>query len=95
MSKFAEKVSIWDIENKNCTEEEKNALINALEYTIKKLGLARKSFFALEDYYTSKMYGIDRFSLVIERKTTVGADHFYAVFENGNKYLKVIATLEK
>lgn len=92
MTKFTEKVSIWDIENKNCTEEEKNALLNALEYTIKKMGLARKSWYALEDYYTSKINGIDRFSLVIERKTTAGADHFHAVFENGNKYLKVIAT---
>lgn len=91
-SKLLKKVSIWDIINKNCTENEKKALINALEYTMRTMGISRKSWYTLEDFYTAKMYGIEQFVLVVERKTTAGVDIYEAEFQHGNKTLKVTAS---
>ena len=48
-----------------------------------------------EDYATAKQYGIDRFTLMIERKEVLGQEQWHGVFEYGSKNLKVIGTLEK
>jgi len=56
-------------------QTELEALPNAFEYTVKKMAttLARKAWYALEDYATARQYGIDRFTLMIERKEVLGA----------------------
>ncbi len=88
---------IEDVQNEKCTDAELEALLNAFEYTVKKMAatLARKSWYALEDYATAKQYGIDRFTLMIERKEALGQEQWHGAFEYGSKNLKVIGTLEK
>lgn len=97
MSKLFYKAMIEDVQNEKCTDAELEALLNAFEYTVKKMAttLARKAWYALEDYATAKQYGIDRFTLMIERKEVLGQEQWYGVFEYGSKNLKVIGTLEK
>ena len=58
-------------------------------------GSARKAWFALEDYATAKERGIDRFTLMLERRNVNGQEQWWGSFEYGGKKLKVIATLEK
>lgn len=97
MSKLFYKTMIEDIQNKKCTDWEQEALQNAFEYTVKKMAFtqARKAWYALEDYTTAKQYGIDRFTLMIERKEVLGQEQWHGVFECDNKNLKIIGTLEK
>ncbi len=57
--------------------------------------LARKSWYELKDYAASRQYGIDGFTLMIERKEVPGQEQWHGIFEDGSKNLKVIATLEK
>lgn len=104
MSKLYYKAMIEDVQNdpkggasQKCTDAELEALLNAFEYTVKKMAttLARKAWYALEDYATSKQYGIDRFTLMIERKEVLGQEQWHGVFEYGSKNLKIIGTLEK
>ena len=97
MSKLFYKAIIEDVQNKKCTLAEQEALLNVFEYTLKKMAstLARKAWFELEDYATSKQYGIDRFTLMIERKEVLGQEQWHGFFEHGSKNLKVIGTLEK
>jgi len=38
--------------------------------------LARKSWYALEDYATSKQRGIDRFNLTLERRNVNGQEQW-------------------
>ena len=104
MSKLHYKAMIEDIQNdpkgsasKKCTDAELEALLDAFEYTVKKMAttLARKSWHALEDYATSKQRGIDRFTLMLERKNISGQEQWHGTFEYGSKNLKIIGTLEK
>lgn len=97
MSKLFYKAMIEDIQNEKCTDAELEALLNAFEYTVKKMAttLARKAWYALEDYATAKQYGIDRFTLTLERRNINGQEQWHGVFEYGSKNLKVIGTLEK
>lgn len=97
MSKLFYLGFIEDVQNEKCTDSELKALLNAFEYTIKKMAttLARKSWYVLEDYATAKQQGIDRFTLMIERKQVLGQEQWHGTFEYGSKNLKVIGTLEK
>ncbi|EJF85549.1 hypothetical protein [Bartonella rattimassiliensis] len=74
MSKLFYKAVIEDVQNKKYTDAELEALLDAFEYTVKKIAttLARKAWYALEDYATAKQYDIDRFTLMIERKEILG-----------------------
>ncbi|WP_439271847.1 hypothetical protein [Pseudochrobactrum sp. HB0163] len=97
MSKLFYKAMIEDIQNDKCTDAELEALVSAFEYSIKRMAntLARKAWYELKDYATSKQHGIEGFTLVIERKKILGQEQWYGIFESGSKNLKVIATLEK
>lgn len=97
MNKLFYKAMIEDIQNEKCTGVEMEALLNTFEYTVKKMAttLARKDWYALEDYATAKQYGIDLFTIMIEPKDVLGQEQWHGVFEYGNKNLKVIGTLEK
>ena len=97
MSKLFYKAMIEDIQNEKCTDAELEALLDAFEYTVKKMAttLARKAWYELKDYATSKKQGIDRFTLTLERKDVLGQEQWHGVFEYGSKKLKVIGTLEK
>jgi len=97
MSKLFYKAIIEDIQNDKCTDAELEALLDVFEYTVKKMAttLARKSWYALEDYATSKQRGIDRFNLTLERKDVLGQEQWHGAFEYGSKKLKIIGTLEK
>tara|TARA_B100001778_G_scaffold210154_1_gene173942 strand:+ start:607 stop:900 length:294 start_codon:yes stop_codon:yes gene_type:complete len=97
MSKLFYKAMIEDIQNDKCTDAELEALLDAFEYTVKKMAptLARKSWYAMEDYATSKQRGIDRFNLTLERKDVLGQEQWHGAFEYGSKKLKIIGTLEK
>ena len=97
MSKLFYKAMIEDIQNDKCTDAELEALLDAFEYTVKKMAttLARKSWYAMEDYATSKQRGIARFNLTLERRNVNGQEQWWGAFEYGSKKLKVIATLEK
>lgn len=101
MSKRFYRVIIEDVANVECTENEQKALLDVFEYTIKKMAttLARKSWYVLEDYATTKQSGIEHFTLMIERKEILylglGQDQWHGVFEYENKRLEVIGTLEQ
>jgi len=97
MSKLFYKGMIEDIQNEKCTDAEIEALLAAFDYTVKRTAttLARKAWFALEDYATSKERDIDRFTLMLERRNVNGQEQWWGSFEYGSKKLKVIATLEK
>ena len=97
MSKLFYKAMIEDIRNEKCSEADMSALLDAFAYTVKKMAttLARKSWYALEDYTTAKQHGIDRFTLMLERKNVNGQEQWHGTFEYGSKNLTVIGTLEK
>ncbi len=97
MRKLFYKAMIEDIQNEKCTDAELEALVGAFEHTVKRMAttLARKAWYALEDYATSKQNGIDRFTLMIERKNVLGQEQWHGTFEYGSKNLKIIGTLEK
>jgi hypothetical protein len=97
MSKLLHKTRIEDIQNEECTNAEREALLDTFEYTIKKMAttLARKAWYDLKDYATSKKQGIDHFTLKLEHKDVLGQEQWHGVFEYGNKNLEVIGTLEK
>ena len=97
MSKLFYKAMIEDIRNEKCSKAEMSALLDAFAYTVKKMAttLARKSWFELKDYATSKRNGIDQFTLMLERKDVNGQEQWHGTFEHGNKNLTVIGTLEK
>jgi hypothetical protein len=64
--------------------------------TVKKtaITLARKAWFELTDYATAKQRGIDRFTLMLERRNVNDQEQWQGTFEYGSKNLKVIGTLE-
>jgi hypothetical protein len=97
MSKLFYKVMIEDVQNEKGTDAELEALLNAFEYTVKKIAttLARKAWYALEGYTTAKQYGIDSFMLMIECKEILGQEQWNGVFEYDSKNLRVIGTLGK
>lgn len=92
MDKLLYKAMIEDIQNEKCTDAELEALLGAFAYTVRKMEttLARKAWYELKDYATAKQYGIDRFTLILERKEVAGQEQWYGVFECGCKNLKVI-----
>lgn len=55
MNKLFYKGMVEDIQNEKCTDAEIEALLAAFDYTVKRTAttLARKAWFALEDYATS------------------------------------------
>jgi hypothetical protein len=57
--------------------------------------LARKAWYELRDFFNAKDQGVEGFSLLIERKVVCHQEQWWGTFENGNKTLKIIATLEK
>ena len=56
MSKLFYKAMIEDIQNEKCTDAELEALLDAFEYTVKKMAttLARKAWYELKDYAPPK-----------------------------------------
>lgn len=72
MSKLFYKAMIEDIQNEKCTDAKIEALLAAFDYSVKRTvtTLARKAWFALEDYATSKEREINRFPLMLERRET-------------------------
>ncbi len=97
MSKLFYKAMIEDIRNEKCSEAEMSALLDAFAYMVKKMAttLARKSWFELKDYATTKRNRIDGFTLMLERKNVNEQEQWHGSFEYGSKNLTVIGTLEK
>ena len=97
MSKLFYKAMIEDIQNDKCTDGEIEALMDVFAYTVKRMAttLARKSWFELEDFATSKKAGINRFTLTLERRKVSGQEQWWGTFEYGSKKLKIIGTLER
>lgn len=97
MSKLFYKAMIEDIQNDKCTDGEIEALMDVFAYTVKRMAttLARKSWFELEDFATSKKAGINRFTLALERRKVSGQEQWWGTFEYGSKKLKIIGTLER
>ena len=97
MIKIFYKVMIEDVQNEKCTSSQQETLLNMFEYAIKEIEktLARKCFFDLKDFTTSKHYSVDNFTLMIERKITDGQEKWHGVFENGDKILRATGTLEE
>lgn len=56
---------------------------------------ARRSWYELEDFASAKARGINRFTLMLERRTVAGQEQWWGTFEYGQKKLKVMATLER
>lgn len=96
MSKLFYKAMIEDIQNDKCSDEELSALVGVFEHTVRKMAitLARKAWYELKDYANAKHHGIDRFTLMLERKDINGQEQWHGIFKYGNKNLKIIGTLE-
>lgn len=97
MSKLFYKAMIEDIQNDKCSDSEIESLLDIYTHTVKRMAttLAKKSWFELEDFSTAKSKGINRFCLTLERRKVSGQEQWWGTFENGQKKLKVIATLER
>lgn len=97
MGKLFYKAIIGDIQNNKCTDQELENLLDIFEYTIRYMAttLARKSWYELKDYATAKQRGIDRFTLVLEKRIICDQEQYWGIFEHGNRKLKVIGTLSK
>ncbi|EJF77896.1 Uncharacterised protein [Candidatus Bartonella washoeensis] len=74
MSKLFYKAIIENLQNEKCTDAELKALLNAFEYTVKKMDitLAHKAWYELKDYVTAKQYRINLFTLMIEPRKSSG-----------------------
>lgn len=94
MRKLVCKAMVEDVQNEKCTDAELENLLDIFEYTIKRIGLARKSCFHLEDFATARKRGVGRFTLTVERQRKNGRELFWGTFEYGSKKLKVLGTLE-
>jgi len=57
--------------------------------------LASKAWCALEDYVTAKKYGIDRFTLMVERKEVLGQEQWHVGFEYGSKNINQLTWVTK
>lgn len=97
MSKLFYKALIEDCVNDKCSTAEQNQLVAAFGYAVKRMAttLARKAWFDLSDFAGAKKDGIDGFSLMIEKTIHNGTEQWVGIFRNGDKNLKIIATLEK
>lgn len=97
MSKLFYKAMIEDVQNDKCTDAEIENLLDIYSNTVKRMAttLARKSWFELEDFASAKAAGVNRFTLILERRVILGQEQWWGTFEYGSKKLKVIATLEK
>ncbi len=97
MSKLFYKAMIEDIQHEKCSDAEVESLLNVFSSTVKRTAttLARKAWFELADFANTKKAGIDRFTLILERRNISGQEQWWGVFEEGRKKLKIIATLEK
>lgn len=88
---------IIDVVNENCNAQETETLLDYFEYTMKSMAcmLASKSWYALADYRTAKQNGVDKFSLMMERRETQEGDNYFwvGIFEQGNKRLEVMGIL--
>ena len=97
MSKLFYKAMIEDIQNDKCTDAEIESLLDIYASTVKRMATtsARRSWFELEDFASAKVMKVNRFTLILERRTVSGQEQWWGTFEYGSKKLKVIATLEK
>lgn len=97
MSKLFYKAMIEDVQNDKCTDAEIENLVDIYASTVKRMATtpARKSWFELEDFASAKIAGVNRFTLMLERRKISGQEQWWGTFEYGSKKLKVIATLEK
>jgi hypothetical protein len=96
MSKIFFKAMIEDVRAEKCNDAEVEALLEVFEYSVKRMArmLARKAWFELADYSNASQSGIDRFTLMLERRMINGTEQWWGNFEYGGKKLKVIGTLE-
>lgn len=97
MSKLFYKAMIEDVQNDKCTDTEIEALLDTYAHTVKRMATtqARRSWYELEDFASAKARGINRFTLMLERRTVAGQEQWWGTFEYGQKKLKVMATLER
>ena len=97
MSKLHYKALIEDCVNDKCTTAEQDQLVAVYGYVVKRTAttLARKAWFELADFAGAKKDGIDGFNLMIEKTITCGVEQWVGIFRNGDKNIKIIATLEK
>lgn len=88
---------ITDLQNKNCTNAEEEALLNVFKRAVDRMisELAHQVFQWLGRYAIAKQYGIESFTMSVEHKEVCGQHEWHGVFENGSKSLKVIAKLEE
>lgn len=97
MSKLFYKAMIEDVQNVRCTDTEIENLLDIYSSTVKHMAitLARKSCYELSDFASAKIFGVDGFSLTIERRQIMQQEQWWGSFECGDKNLKIMATLEK
>ena len=97
MSKLFYKITIEDIEEKNCSEQEIDILLDILKQTIKNTActLAYKAYFKLQDFSRARQYKLNHFSLILKKHIINEQEQWWAEFSMDGKKLNVIATLNK
>ena len=95
--KLFQKAIIEYVDNQGCSEQQEQALLDALEYTARSVACtpARKAWIALTDLRSSKQRGISDFSLTLEKRTINEQTQWWATFEADGKLLTAIATLHE
>lgn len=81
MTKLVYKAMIEDMQNDKCTDREIEALVDVFTRIIRKAAttLARKSWFELKDFATSKEMGINHFTLMLERKKVIDQEQWWGI----------------
>jgi hypothetical protein len=97
MTQFYYKAMIEDVRNEKCSDSEIEGLLDVYASAVKQMATtsAIRSWFELEDFASAKSRGVNRFTLMLERRQVAGQEQWYGTFENGRKNLKVMATLER
>ena len=93
MSKLLNKASIEDVQNTGCTKLEQEYLLDTFTSLMKRSAamMLSKGEFNLADFKYSK----SNFILKLERKLINEQEQWWGVFQDGEKLLKVIGTLEE
>ena len=97
MSRQNWKRIIDDVQNQGCPPETLEQLLDVFERTMARTAttLARKAWFDLTDFHDADARGIAGFQLTMTRfSRTPDRDVWTGIFEDGNKRLEVMGSLE-
>lgn len=96
IGKLSNNIKITEYENKDFSRSEEEFLINIFLTAVERLipTLSRESWFRLDDFDNSGIYGLEHLRMLIIRKTIYYRDQWYGVIHGDKKSLKIYAVQE-